>query len=84
MTRFGVQVSVGPATLLEQAFEHWRGGHQLNGTTTAHKIAATLDWETATMGDLLDLSAESGVQAGLIYRAIHHRARIDPERVSDP
>lgn len=39
-------------------------------------IAASLDWETATLGDLLDLSAVSGVPAGLLYRAVYEVARI--------
>ena len=47
------------------------------------KIAASLDWETATLGDLLDVSAATGVQAGALYRAIHHLARINPERGGD-
>lgn len=47
------------------------------------KIAAPLDWETATVSDLLDLSAATGVQAGLLYSAIHHRARVNAERVGN-
>lgn len=55
-------------------------------TTTippAHNNAAPLDWETATLGDLLDWSAASGIQAGALYRAIHHLARVDAEGVRD-
>ena len=46
-------------------------------TPPAHsKIAAPLDWETATLGDLLDLSHATGVPASLLYRVLNHRARV--------
>ena len=51
---------------------------------THNRVAAPLEWETATLEDLLDLAAESGIQAGLLYRAIHHDARVDAERVGKP
>ena len=46
-------------------------------------IAASLDWETATLGDLLDRSASVGVEAGDLYRTVHHLARVNAERVRD-
>ena len=55
-----------------------------NHIPPAHtNIAASLDWETATLGDLLCASAATGIQAGALYRAIHHLARINTERVGD-
>lgn len=47
------------------------------------KIAASLDWEAAPLGDLLDLSASVGVEAGDLYRAVNHLARVHAERVRD-
>ena len=47
---------------------------------THSSIAASLDWETATVGDLLDLSAASRISAGLLYRAVHQLARVHAER----
>lgn len=47
------------------------------------KIAASLDWETATLGDLLDLSDATGVPASLLYRVLNHRARVEAERGGD-
>lgn len=46
------------------------------------QIAATLEWETATLEDLLELSVASGVEAGDLYRAARHLAHVGTESVS--
>lgn len=56
----------------------------MTSTSATHSKDATPQWwEAATLEDLLDASAASGVQAGALYRAINHLARIHAERVSD-
>lgn len=49
-------------------------------TPPAHKIAATLNWETTTLGDLLDLSESTGIPARLLYRVLNQHSRIEAER----
>lgn len=56
----------------------------MTSTSAAHdKDATPRGWEAATLEDLLDASAASGVQAGALYRAINHLTRIHSERISD-
>lgn len=56
----------------------------MTSTSATHdKDATPRGWEVATLEDLLDASAASGVQAGALYRAINHLARVHTERVSD-
>lgn len=56
----------------------------MTSTSATHRKDATPHcWEVATLGDLLDASAASGVQAGALYRAINHLADLSAERVSD-
>lgn len=56
-------------------------------TTTippAHSnIAASLDWETATLADLLNESARSGAPACTLYRVMHERASVNVEDSCD-
>lgn len=47
------------------------------------KIAAPLDWETATVQDLWSLSDAGGVSAGAIFRALDQCVRSDAEGVGD-
>lgn len=47
----------------------------------AHKIAATLNWETATVEDLWRGSDLAGVSAGAIFCALDEDVRLDAERV---
>lgn len=54
-----------------------------SASATHSKDAAPHYREAATLEDLLDASAASGVQAGALYRAIDHLARIHAERISD-
>ena len=54
-----------------------------NTSATHGKDATPHCWEVATLEDLLDASAASGVQAGLLYRAIDHLADLSAERVSN-
>ena len=52
-------------------------------STSANKNTTPHGWEVVTLEDLLDASAACGVQAGALYRAINHLARVHAERVSD-
>ena len=47
------------------------------------KIAAPLDWETATMGDLWRLSDATGVPASAILRALDKLEGADAEGRSE-
>lgn len=49
----------------------------------AHKIAATLNWETATLGDLWRLSDATGVAAGALLRALDQLEGPDAESCSN-
>lgn len=56
------------------------------GTTIppAHrKIAAPLDWETATLEDLLDLSDATGLPACALLRAMQKVPGSDPQHISE-
>ena len=56
----------------------------MTSTSATHSKNATPQWwEVATLEDLLRASAASGVQAGALYRAVHHLARIHAERVGE-
>ena len=53
-------------------------------TPPAHsKIAAPLNWETATLGDLWRLSDATGVAAGAILRSLDQLKGPDPEGRSE-
>lgn len=52
-------------------------------STSANKTTTPHGWEMVTLEDLLSASAACGVQAGALYRAINHLARVRAERVSD-
>ena len=48
-----------------------------------NKIAATLNWETATLGDLWRLSDATGVASGAILRALDKLEGPDSEGRSE-
>ena len=80
---FFVHLSLAPATL-EHAFELRLGGPRVTSTIATHSKDATPQWwEAATLEDLLEASAACGVQAGALYRAINHLARVHAERVGE-